>query len=76
LSKRLIAESLAEVPPVEWILGMVCDSMEAATLPARRPSAGAMPGRLGGLLGGKDPTCRFTQKSDVVGTPFGDNDQQ
>jgi hypothetical protein len=26
---------------------------------ARRPSAGAMPGRWGGLLGGKDPTGRF-----------------
>jgi len=33
--------------------------MTTATLPARRPSAGAVPGRRG-LLGGKDPTGRFS----------------
>jgi hypothetical protein len=37
---------------------VVRDRMTTA-FPARRPSAGAIPGRWGGLLGGKDPTGRF-----------------
>src|SRR5262245_59607538 len=36
---------------------VVCDGMTAVPA-ARRPSPGAVPGRWGGLLGGKDPTGR------------------
>src|SRR5262245_50185265 len=38
---------------------VACSTTGATTLPARRPSAGAVPGRWGGLLGGKDPTGRL-----------------
>src|SRR5262249_25772172 len=55
----------------------VCDKMTAA-LSARRPSAGAVPSRtdfksvprwpVGGLLGGKDPTGRFSRSAPQLGT--------
>src|SRR5438477_4234885 len=37
---------------------------EKTSFPARRPSAGSLPGRWG-VLAGKDPTCRFCFKNHL-----------
>ena len=49
----------------------VCGTIKRPSPSARRPSAGVMPGRWGGLLGGKDPAGRYLPRVSQRGE-FGD----